>query len=78
MASSKVDDEEISLEKLFETWLINKLKSSNKSIEQEDQDLTLFTNFIQSALNEEDNSDEEKAEAIRPILQELNQVCLFF
>ena len=56
----------------FETWLQEKLTSS---VDQDAAaDTTLITNYIVNMLSEEDTSNEEKSEAIRPLLEELNQV----
>jgi hypothetical protein len=55
----------------YEQWLSATLKSKNT--EQSD-DIDLFVTYISSALVEEDNSDEEKRETIRPFLLELNYV----
>ena len=65
------NDQNDDLNTKFEKWVSDKLK-----LESNDQDLdvSIFTNFILSALTEEENSDEEKSETIKPILQELNQV----
>ncbi len=65
------NDQNNDLNAKFEKWVSDKLK-----LESNDQDLdvSIFTNFILSALTEEENSDEEKSETIKPILQELNQV----
>ena len=55
----------------FEEWLSQKLKSTNND---KDADVSIFISYIVSTLSEEDNSEEEKFDAIRPILQELNEV----
>ncbi len=57
----------------FEKWLSDKLKTESND---QELDVSIFTNFILSALTEDENSDEEKIETIKPILQELNQVNL--
>ena len=60
------------LTKKFETWLQDKLTSG---IDQgAAADTTLITNYIVNMLSEEDTSNEDKCEAIRPLLEELNQV----
>jgi hypothetical protein len=66
MASNNAD-----LNLKFENWITDKLKAENN---YQDLDVSIFINFILSALTEDDNSDEEKLETIKPILQELNQV----
>ena len=58
----------------FEEWLTKKLKSTNNDKEA---DVSIFTNYILSTLSEEDNSEEEKCDAMRPFLEELNEVAFF-
>lgn len=72
MAASFLDTEQNELAKKFESWFVEKLNSTNQ-----DTDSSVFINYILSTLNTEDNTDEEKAEAILPFLQELNQVIFF-
>ena len=55
----------------FEEWLCKKLKSTQTDT---DVDVSIFTSYILSTLSEDDNTEEEKSDAIRPILEELNEV----
>ena len=55
----------------FEEWLSKKLKSSSSDKEA---DVSIFTGYILSTLSEEDNTEEEKCDAMRPFLEEINQV----
>jgi hypothetical protein len=55
----------------FEEWLSQKLKSTHND---KDVDVSIFTSYILSTLLEEDNTEEEKLNAIRPFLEELNEV----
>lgn len=57
----------------FETWLQEKLTSGVDQDTAAAADTTLITNYIVNMLSEEDTSNEEKSEAIRPLLEELNQ-----
>ncbi|CAF0703109.1 unnamed protein product [Brachionus calyciflorus] len=68
MATSSLDTEESLLTQKFESWFVEKIKSRDQ-----ETDASIFINYILSTLNAEDSSDEEKAEAILPFLQELNQ-----
>jgi hypothetical protein len=56
----------------YETWLNEKLKSK---VNDPDLDINVFSNYILSTLSDDESSIEEKSDAIRPFLQELNQVC---
>ena len=56
----------------MEAWLTDKLNGGAAAAAV--VDVSAFTNYIVSALGEEENSDEEKMDSIRPIIQELNQV----
>ena len=69
--SSVVQIDEEELVKKFEEWLNEKLRSKNPD---QSNDFGLFINYISSTLVEEENTDEEKRETIRPFIQELNQV----
>ena len=54
----------------FEDWLDEQLKAK---VSDQASEVSIFSNYISSSLSEEDTSEEEKREAIRPFLQELNQ-----
>ena len=66
-----MDINEEQLHQKMESWLSDKLNGGEAAAAA---DVSTFINYIVSALGEEESSDEEKAEAIRPILQELIQV----
>jgi hypothetical protein len=69
MAQSFLDSEQTELAKKFQSWFVEKLNSTSQ-----DADSSIFIDYILSTLSTEDNTDEEKSEAILPFLQELNQV----
>lgn len=73
MATSLSSSNENELAKKFEAWLSETIESYTSG---QDIDASVFINYILSTLSEEDNSDEEKSEAIQPFLQELNQVTI--
>lgn len=61
--------------KRYELWLCDKLKSFSAD---PDADVSVFSNYILSTLSEEDNTDEEKSEAIKPFMEEINPVRLYY
>ena len=73
MASFSSDCQEQLVAK-FEKWLGEKLKSK---LTDETADIDVFLSYFSSTMTEEDNTDDEKREAVRPFLQELNQKNVF-
>ena len=59
--------------KMYEQWLCDKLKSFSAD---PDADVSVFSNYILSTLSEEENTDEEKSDAIKPFLEEINPVIV--
>ena len=70
MASAYAISEELTQK--FESWLQEKLAGA--SDQGAAADTSLITNYIVNMLTEDETSNEEKSEAIRPLLDELNQV----
>ena len=65
----------ISSDTSFENWLQDKLCKFLS--DTDNNDTSVFLNYIISLLNEEDASLEEKKSSIEPILQDLDPVNLF-
>jgi len=53
----------------FEKWLNVKLGTADEEL--------MFANYIISIVSDEDSTEDDKAESIKPLLQELNQNDLF-
>jgi hypothetical protein len=70
MAMASADRKE-QLTLRFEEWLDEKLRAENPDQASE---ISMFSSYISSSLADDDTSEEEKLETIRPFIQELNQV----
>jgi hypothetical protein len=69
MATAFPDSEELKAN--FEKVLLEKIRQHNSDVDES------LASYICSIVSDEETPDEDKAESIEPILQELNQVVFY-